>query len=209
MPDSSPQTSTPPVKKDEQAFEPVEIPLRDPWLAAFLALLLPGLGHYYQGRLKKAVLYFVTIMTIFCTGVYLAGSSEVGWGRCVYVSFRMGDQRLHFLCQMWVGLPVLPAVLQYLHDSSGHQPLWGSSFMAPPLISAEPRDPQDLAPPFTVHTLNKRLHRYFDLGTVYTMMAGLLNLLVIFDAFAGPVIFESGSTSEEEARRGGDEAAAA
>jgi hypothetical protein len=27
----------------------------------------------------------------------------------------------------------------------------------------------------------------FDMGTLYTMIAGLLNILVIFDAFAGPL----------------------
>jgi hypothetical protein len=31
------------------------------------------------------------------------------------------------------------------------------------------------------------LNRRFDLGTVYTVIAGLLNILAIYDAFAGPV----------------------
>jgi hypothetical protein len=33
--------------------EPVSIDLRDPWLAAFLAWLVPGLGHMYQRRWGK------------------------------------------------------------------------------------------------------------------------------------------------------------
>jgi hypothetical protein len=30
----------------------------------------------------------------------------------------------------------------------------------------------------------------FDLGTVFTMIAGLLNVLVIFDAWGGPLVPE-------------------
>ena len=47
---------------------PPEIKLKDPALAAFLAWLVPGLGHWYQGRRAKAVLFFVCIMGIFGYG---------------------------------------------------------------------------------------------------------------------------------------------
>ncbi len=43
---------------------------------------------------------------------------------------------------------------------------------------------------------NKNLNRYFELGTVYTMIAGLLNILAIYDALAGPA--ESGEVVEED-----------
>ena len=32
-----------------------------------------------------------------------------------------------------------------------------------------------------------RLRGYFELGTAYTMIAGLLNLLAVYDAWGGPV----------------------
>ena len=41
-----------------------------------------------------------------------------------------------------------------------------------------------------------QLKSRFELGTLYTMVAGLLNILVIYDAFAGPVF-----TSPEESRK--------
>ena len=41
------------------------IDLKDPALAALLAWLIPGLGHWYQGRRAKAVLFFVCIMGLF------------------------------------------------------------------------------------------------------------------------------------------------
>lgn len=164
----------------------VKIDLRDPWVAAFLAWLFPGLGHLYQGRLHKAILFSITIMVIFLWGIYLGGSAEVGWGRVVYFSMRPGDRRLWFFGQMWVGLPALPAIIQAIRVNSGKEPLW-NYFMAPPLLGPDREDPQDLYPPYTLDTLQKRLHRYFDIGTVYTAIAGLLNILVIYDAWGGPV----------------------
>jgi hypothetical protein len=70
--------------------------------------------------------------------------------------------------------------------------------MAPPILGPDRADPQDLYPPFTLDTLHKRLHRYFDLGSIYTMIAGLLNILVIYDAFGGPVWTEDQARGEDE-----------
>jgi hypothetical protein len=36
----------------------------------------------------------------------------------------------------------------------------------------------------------KELNRYLELGMVYTMIAGLLNVLAIYDAWGGPVQLE-------------------
>jgi hypothetical protein len=33
----------------------------------------------------------------------------------------------------------------------------------------------------------RRLGRWFDIGTLYTMLAGMLNVLVVYDAWAGPL----------------------
>ena len=50
-----------------------------------------------------------------------------------------------------------------------------------------------MAPPVDNAALNdmwKKLNRQLDLGTVYTMIAGLLNVLAIYDAYGGPVRLE-------------------
>src|SRR4029077_1319650 len=62
--------------------EPIEIDLRDPWLAAFLAWLVPGLGHMYQRRWGKGGLFMTCILATFFYGLWL------GAGRVVYASFR-------------------------------------------------------------------------------------------------------------------------
>lgn len=164
---------------------PQKIDLKDPVLAAFLGWLVPGLGHLYQGRTAKGILFLVSILGTFFYGVYLGGDREVGWGRVVYMSFHPEDQRLHFLCQAGVGLPSMPAVIQSFRVRSGRAPLWGS-LMAPPRL---PSDRSSDRP--TLNDLHKRLHHYFELGTLYTMIAGLLNILAIYDAWAGPVWDES------------------
>jgi hypothetical protein len=159
------------------------IDLRDPALAAFLAWLIPGLGHFYQGRLAKAVLYCVTILGTFIYGIYLGGSSELGWGRSVYFAWQPEDRRLHYLCQFWAGLPALPALVQAIRVHDGKDPVV-DGFMAPPSMTIDkPGRP-------TLDRLNKDLNRYFELGSLYTMVAGLLNLLVIYDAWGGPVFAE-------------------
>ena len=91
-----------PVAEAPEPADSATIDLKDPALAALLAWLIPGLGHWYQGRRAKAALYFVCIMGLFAYGVYLSssdqqclnGSGKIGYGRAVYFSWRKDDQQL-------------------------------------------------------------------------------------------------------------------
>jgi TM2 domain-containing membrane protein YozV len=81
--------------------------LKDPALAAFLAFLIPGLGHFYQRRVFKGVLYCVCILGTFFTGL------RIGHGQVVYFHWKQPENRTYaYLCQFWVGLPALPALAQ-------------------------------------------------------------------------------------------------
>lgn len=142
------------------------IDLKNPGWAAFLAWLLPGAGHLYQGRTAKGLIFLICILGTFLYGLYL------GQGRVVFVygPWRPEMFRWPFLCQLGAGLPALPAVVQAkLPDTL----LFGGWYM-PPLNQ------------FELDQLHKELHRYFELGTVFTMIAGLLNILAIYDAYGGP-----------------------
>lgn len=178
----------------------ITIDLKNPVLAGVLAWLVPGLGHFYQGRTAKAIVFCVCILSTFAYGVYLGGNSELGWGRVVYASWRPGYRRLPFLCQIGVGLPAMPALLEAQRAADGREPLFGG-FMAPPRPDGDPnagRRLNALAKQPTLDDLHSRLRRYFDVGTAYTMIAGLLNVLVIYDACCGPVIAENRKDEEEE-----------
>ena len=161
------------VERNSVAPEELEIDLKDPFLAAFLAWLIPGAGHWYQGRRHKAVLFFVWILGTFVFGLYL------GEGRVVYASLRENDRRLPYLCQIGVGLPALPALVQAARKTPLKFPIY-QDFMAPPEVSPIANQEDEL------DRLQKRLHRYWEFGTVYTMIAGLLNILAIYDAWGGP-----------------------
>lgn len=181
----------------EQAAGEQPLVLKDPPWAAFLAWLLPGLGHWYQGRKAKAALFFICIMGLFLYGLYLGGSSNLGWGRVVYFA---GRDRLPYICQIGIGAPALPALFQAALVSGGKTP-WCGGFMAPPAVPGDDKHPD-------LHRLNKELHAYWELGTVYTMVAGLLNILAVFDAAYGPVIGENGKKDEDEEEDEDDEEAA-
>ena len=160
-----------------------EIDLKNRYFAALLAFLIPGAGHFYQGRTNKAYVFSVCILGLFFFGLYL------GKGRVVYASTAAEDFRvLHFPAQVCVGIPAFPAVY---HFAAGHKmslsamendfetqstPEWKwSEFMAPP------KDRTQLS------QWHHHASAGFELGSLFTAVAGLLNLLVIFDAFGGPM----------------------
>ena len=151
---------------------PEVVELKDPIVAAMLAWLIPGLGHIYQGRTAKGLLFMICILGTFFYGLLISD------GRAVYASWQEDDKRLPYLCQLGAGLPALPALVQGFLVRNGKPPLFGG-VMAPP------------ATPAQLSEWYKTLNRYFELGTVYTMIAGLLNVLAIYDAWGGPVQFDA------------------
>lgn len=171
------------------SYSPEGIPLRDPFLAAALAWLIPGAGHWYQGRRSKAWLFFVCILGTFFYGLYL------GEGRVVYASMRAEDRHFPYLCQVAVGVPALPALVQAYRVNHGKEPIpfpvW-DRFMVPPGLGKHGDGPSEL------DDLQKRLNRFFELGTVYTMVAGLLNVLAIYDAWGGPAESDQPAKKEED-----------
>ena len=146
-----------------------ELDLRNRHLAALLAWLIPGAGHYYQRRYFKSAIFSVCIFSSFILGMFMAG------GRCVYASWNETEKRWQYVLQAGIGLPAMPAALQAWRLRNNEQPLISENFMTPP------RSTHDL------DEWNRLTASGFDMGTLYTMVAGLLNVLVIFDAWAGPL----------------------
>ena len=92
-------------------------------VAAVLAFLIPGAGHWYQGRCFKAAIYSVCILSTFFwgqamaewKGVYFRWQDFEGNNR-----FRTRDRTIGYLSQVLVGLPSLPAFIQWQRYSSGN-----------------------------------------------------------------------------------------
>ncbi len=140
-----------------------------------------------------------------------------------------------FVCQVAVGLVALPALVQAAQlEGPARQPfmLGGGlvpvGFMAPPLAPGQyvSRAYADRlvrhAPGFNADDFfdkpplkqfrrdqlaqwHRQLGKFYEIGTLYTMLAGMLNLLVIYDAWAGPL----GPSEEEKKRRAAEAAAGA
>lgn len=159
----------------------IVVDLREPVWAVLLAWFWPGLGHIYQRRYAKGILFMVCVLGTFFCGLSL------GRGHVVYASWKKNDYRWQYACQIWVGAPALPAFVQSMRVNAGREPLAGG-IMAPPR-NVDPDDDDELAGWY------KDLGPGFELGTLYTVVAGLLNILAMYDAYAGP----AGSTPEGEA----------
>ncbi len=164
-------------------------------LAGVLSYLIPGLGQIYQGRVGKGLLFLVSLL-----GMFHIGEAMGGWQN-VYLpppenGGRFGQQRAdaqgrgpsgvllrwHFAGQFWIGIAAWPALLHYfggpIPDAELH-PFW-HNYQKPPVET----------------TLNDTLvnsDKTPDLGVMYTVIAGILNILVIYDAYAGPAFPRSPS----------------
>jgi hypothetical protein len=73
---------------------------RNPFIAGFLAWLLPGAGHFYAGRRQKAYVLFGCITSLFVVGTLIAGGRNVSWYQ----------YPLTFCGQFFVGAPFLAAL---------------------------------------------------------------------------------------------------
>jgi len=173
------------------------VDLRNRPLAALLAWLVPGAGHLYQRRHAKAAIYFASIVLTWVIGFSLGGY------HVVYASWQKGDKRWHYFLQAGMGVAALPAIAQANHLSSDtdprtgwtrddYKPRWGG-FMSPPHrpVFDEATD--------EVSAWYARYGAGYEMGTWFTMIAGLLNILVIYDAYSGPLgIPISGRRRDEE-----------
>lgn len=204
------------------------IDLRNPAFAAFLSWLVPGLGQVYQGRRFKGGLFMGVIVFTLAVGMWLGGGRVVyaSWvpralapGRPLLARI----DRWSFVCQAAVGIVGLPAIVQAMSlHGSGLEPVLPGGFLAPPLVPRQlvardyaerliQRDPdierEDFIdrPPVResrfdqLSLWHRQLGRWFDIGTLWTMLAGMLNLLVIYDAWAGPM----GTETTGRTRSGG------
>ncbi len=180
------------------------VDLKDPYAAMLLSFVFPGLGHFYQGRIAKGVLFALCVGGLFLLGAYLGSSKKFGPCRVVYFTMARGEERYYYFAQMWIGLPAAPALVQYMLDRTGESPILGG-LMAPPVVKKVARE-TDGGAEILIHdsdlptagNIREYLNRSFELGTIFTVAAGLLNLFVVLDAYAGPVPEEEEEEDEKK-----------
>jgi TM2 domain-containing membrane protein YozV len=163
-------------------------PLSYDFVAALLSYLIPGMGQIYQGRIAKGLLFLVCIGLLFGYGVYLGQGQnvflpdETKLPRVDLSLFRFNMEgtlkalyyRPQFCGQFWVGVAVWPAIWQYhSFDANKEEHAWLGKFQ---------RQPKEEF----LSTLQTDGDKTWDLGWVFTVIAGVLNIMVIYDALAGP-----------------------
>lgn len=90
------------------------VPLKNPYLAVLLGLLIPGAGQLYQGRTFKGVLYAVCIIGTFTYGMFLSDWAALYAGSPLSSTGR----RWGYLAQAPIGAPAMYALVQQKRYSS-------------------------------------------------------------------------------------------
>ncbi len=132
-------------------------------LAAVLAWLWPGTGHIYLGERKRGFLVMFGVLFLFALGVLIGGVDSVD----------RRDDRLWFLAQVLCG-PIAIAVDAVNHRVLGPLPDdWVQRYEA--------------GDPAVVKRLRRKgLGHVNEMGTLYSALAGLMNLVAILDALHPP-----------------------
>jgi len=180
-------------------------PLRHDWAAAFLSYLVPGLGQMFQGRVGKGILFLVCIYALFFYGMYLGSWKNVYLPRVSNPELEKSRKypdvtvppgirlpkplayRVPFLGQFWVGVVAWPAIYQHL---AYHERVYTNpedeegmpNLKSDPVFGKFMRTPSEEEANILQNTGDKT----WDLGWVYTVIAGVLNIMVIYDALVGP-----------------------
>lgn len=141
----------------DESFQPV---------AFLLACAMPGLGHAYLGDLKRAALILTSIMGLFLGGILIGGIDVID----------RTEDKWWFILQAGVGPTAFAA-------NALHQNLFKIEVQGPrgPLRQSGHPDPAN-NPNNQPTPATKSLGRVNEVGSLYTAMAGMLNLIVIIDA---------------------------
>ena len=100
---------------DKSMTDP-RVKLKNPVVAAVLGYLIPGAGHWYQGRYFKAAIYTVCILGTFFYGMHLGN-----W-KTVYYKWTGRSKTIGFFAQIGVGLPAMGALIQHKRYDAPQDP---------------------------------------------------------------------------------------
>ncbi|MEM9186944.1 MAG: DUF6677 family protein, partial [Planctomycetota bacterium] len=114
------------------------------------------------------------------------------------IQILVSGELMPFVCQAGIGSIAIPTIVERQRFLAGRGPLWPDGWFYPPRdadLDGLPYESLDSADPPQIvrHPNQLAMWRYdmgfgFEVGTLYTMVAGLLNILAIYDAYAGPLI---------------------
>jgi len=126
---------------------------KNPYVALILGWVVPGAGHMYLGQVKRGLLFFVLLVGAFVVGIAIGGYDDV-----VFPEPSTNAPENDITSQvMYRIIPIVQAM-------EG-----AAAFVSAKAATAAEPD-------------NKYLGDY-DIGVLYTCVAGLMNVVVMLDAF--------------------------
>lgn len=135
-------------------------------LAAFFGWIVPGLGHFTIGERARGVLVLAGVVFLWICGIFIGGIDSVD----------RKEDRLWFFAQAGAG-PIAFAV-DGLNNSLLKTGRFGELIDAP-----NPR--RDNSKNTQVSTLKSVAHMN-EYGTLFTALAGLMNIVALLDAGSRP-----------------------
>lgn len=142
-------------------------------LAGLAALVLPGLGHLVLGETKRGVLIAIGVLGLFFGGLFIGGIDSVD----------SKEDKVWFIGQALVG--PLAFGVDYIHQNQFKvkDTDFSGNIVARSARPNEGRDPKTGAPvPGGTPPNIKSLAKVNEIGTLFSTIAGMLNLIVIMDA---------------------------
>jgi hypothetical protein len=131
------------------------------FLACVLAWVAPGLGHLYLGRKGRAAVFFIVVASMFTLGIASDGAASLVEDR----------QPLTFLA-------TFDNVAAGPIDLFGRYMTYGSIVYALPVDDSDPRRMELLG-----RLRAKVRSATYEYGNTFLLTAGLMNILLILDAF--------------------------
>lgn len=131
------------------------------FLSCSLAWLVPGAGHFYLGKRRRAVVFFLVVLATFLLGILNEGRS--------YLMDR--DQPLTILATL---TNIATGPIELISRRATYRTL---SYVLP-------EDENDPAAVRLLEAMRRKVRVVTDeYGTTYLLAAGLMNILLILDAF--------------------------
>lgn len=161
-------------------------------VSGILAWVLPGLGQYVRGERKRGILIGAGVLGLFFAGLFIGGIDSVDsiedrpwfYGQLVVGPIALAVDYVHqnhFKVLARTGLPEGGAVDRRTarpDEARDPDPKYGFLNPTPPVPAGPRPDGTTLGPPN-----RKSLAKVNELGTLYSTIAGMMNLIVIIDAF--------------------------
>lgn len=178
------------------------------WLiATVLALVLPGMGHVYLGRAKRGVIIFITLTALFWSGIAVGGVMTVDsryekwWFMAQIINGTSGAISYFRSESEFREMEKNPEMQEIISNTLYMRAGMGFKSSREIRISPSPTGrPDELQMAVDARLAKKGIALACpeeDVARAYTGIAGLLNLLCIFDVFILAIIGQSKTSVHE------------